>query len=184
MKISEKEISQKNKIQHLKKGELKKAKEITFAKGYFIFNDGRCYSEKTNRFLTKRRTKGKSPGKYYYCYDLNPYGNCLVSRLVMFFYGSEKYDSIKEMPKIIHIDANPENTNIDNLKFATQSEINKINNISPPRSCYENRGTIKIESKKLIENMLEQKLTYGKISNILETSEMAVYRFVKKHIKN
>lgn len=170
-------------VKPLKKKE-DKGKELSFSKGYFIFKDGRCFSEKSNRFLTKVKNKGKTAGKYYYSYDIKPYGTCLVSRIVMFTYGKHNYEDIREMPKVMHIDGNPENLNISNLKFASQSEINKKYNIKVPEWSYQNRGSIKKESKRIIEKLLEENFTYKKIAEIFETSEMSVYRFVKKHIKN
>ncbi|UYW02501.1 helix-turn-helix domain-containing protein [Flavobacterium agricola] len=165
------------------KNSKEKRKEIDFVKGYFLYEDGRCYSEKSNKFLSKVRTNGKTPNKYYYMYDLTPYGGCLVSRLVMYVFGDHEYTNFKEMPKVIQVDGDPENSHISNLKFATQSEINLINNIKPSPVCYTDTGTIKIKDKKLVVNMLAQNFTYKKIAAVFETSEMSVYRFVKRHIK-
>ena len=160
-----------------------KGKEIPFAKGYFIFKDGRCWSEKSNKFLTKRMVKGKTESKYYYTYVLSKYGNALIPRLVMFLYAKHNYENIREMPKVVQIDGNPENLNFENLKFATQSEINKMHKINFPAHALEDKGTIKKANVKIIENLLQQNMTYKKISEIFETSEMSVYRFVKKYIK-
>lgn len=161
-----------------------KGKEIPFAKGYFVFKDGRCFSERSNKFLSKRVIKGKSSSKYYYIYEFSKYGNCLITRLVMFLYSKHNYENIKDMPKVIQVDGDPENLHIDNLKFATQSEINKLYNINVPAYALEDKGTIKKANVKIVENLLQQKMTYKKIAAIFETSEMSVYRFVKKHIKS
>lgn len=155
-------------------------KEIHFSKGYIIYPDGKCYSEKTKKYLKAVKIHGKRENKFYYYYDLSPYGKCLVSRLVMFYFAVHDYSDIADMPKVTFKDGDPGNCNVNNLLFATQSEINIKYNIKVPEHCNIDKGTIKEKELERVKSMLSIQMTYPEIAKVLNTSPMAVYRFVKK----
>jgi len=155
-------------------------KLIPFATEYEISNNGEVYSFKTNKYLKKRIIKGKSNSKYYYSYDLSKFGKHLITRLVMFCFGNHNYSKIEDMPKIILKDKDLENLHISNLKFVSQSEMNKIYGIKPTRKEDQNQK-IKSEEIKTIFKLRAEGKTLKEIGLIYNTSEMSVHRFIQKY---
>lgn len=160
-----------------------KGKLLPFSPYYIIYPDGRIYSLRSNKFLKKVRNKGKTSEKYYYTYDLGASGKHLVTRLVMFVFGKHKYKNIIEMPKITLKNNDLEDLGIDNLKFVTQSEINKKYDIKPNEKCYLNNNNQKINEDQIsnIKNLRNQNLSLKQIGLKYNTSEMSVHRFIRKY---
>ena len=159
-------------------------KLLPFSPFYVLYPDGRIYSLRSNKFLKKRKNSGKTPGKYYYTYDLASAGKHLVTRLVMFVFGNHNYKNISDMPKITLKSNNLEDLSISNLMFATQSEINKKYNIVPSEKCFLNNNNQKIKEDQVekIRELRAKNVPLKKIGSIYNTSEMSVHRFIKKYL--
>lgn len=161
-------------------------KLIPFAPFYVAYPDGKVYSLRSNKFLKKRKNKGKKSNKYYYSYDLGVAGKHLVTRLTMFVFGKHNYESINEMPKITLKSNDLEDVSISNLMFVTQSEINKKYNIVPNEKCFLNNRNQKIKEDQieLVKEFRSKKMSLKKIGSFYNTSEMSVHRFLKKYSIN
>ena len=161
-------------------------KLLPFSPFYILYPDGRIYSLRSNKFLKKRKNSGKTPGKYYYTYDLASAGKHLVTRLVMFVFGNHNYRNITEMPKITLKSNDLEDISISNLMFTTQSEINKKYNIVPSEKCFLNNNNQKIKEDQVqrIKELREKHFSLKKIASLYNTSEMSVHRFIKKYLSS
>jgi len=159
-------------------------KLLPFSPYYILYPDGKIYSLRSNKFLKRIKTSGKSEDKYYYSYDLGASGKHLVSRLVMFIFGTHNYEKIIEMPKIILKNNDLEDLNITNLAFASQSQINHKHNIKPSEKCYLNNNNQKINNDQIeiIKSLRAKKFSLKKIGLLYNTSEMSVHRYIKKYL--
>lgn len=173
------QLSMLNELDHLGTN----GKLLPLSPYYIIYPDGRIYSLRSNKFLKKVKTAGKTSGKYYYTYDLGASGKHLVTRLVMFTFGKHKYKNIIEMPKITLKNNDLEDLSISNLKFVSQSEINKKYDIKPSEKCYLNNNNQKINKDQIeiIKDFRNQNLSLKQIGKKYNTSEMSVHRFIKKY---
>lgn len=101
-------------------------KQLKEDKDYLIYNDGRLYSKKTNRFL-----KGKIDNVGYQVYALaisdkiSDKGKrlskmCYAHRLVAEYF----LENPNNLPQVDHIDNNKLNNHVSNLRWVTQKENN------------------------------------------------------------
>lgn len=92
---------------------------------YAITEDGQVWSYKTHKFL-KPTISGKRP---YYHLDL--YKNGISETVDIHILVAKTYiPNPENKPTVDHIDKNPLNNNVNNLKWATQAEQNKNKNYS------------------------------------------------------
>lgn len=95
-------------------------KEIKGFEEYLIFNDGRVYSTKRNKFLSPRLS-GRKTRQYYKValYDgLGKPKNTFIHRLV----AEHFIPNPENKPVVNHKDNNPLNNHVDNLEWVTESE--------------------------------------------------------------
>ena len=90
--------------------------EIINYPDYLIYNDGRIYNKKFERFLTPQQN---SNGYYQI-------GLCKNSKQKFFYLhrllGIHYIDNPENKPTVDHIDVNPSNNHLSNLQWATRSE--------------------------------------------------------------
>ena len=96
-------------------------KEIEDYPNYLIYRDGRVWTKNYKRFLTPYKRTRKSDGRQDYIIGLSKNGkrNCfLLSRLLGFAFIPNPLDKIQ----IDHIDQNPLNNDLSNLRWVTLEE--------------------------------------------------------------
>ncbi len=124
--------------------------EIQDYSDYLIYDDGRVFSKKSNKYLKPQKMKigyynislGKSEPKY-------------IHRIVALHY----LDKIEGKDYVDHIDGNKLNNNVNNLRWVTHIEndnnyksINKNNSTGFKNICFHKNGN----------GYLFQKIIYGK----------------------
>ncbi len=121
--------------------------EIQGYENYLIYEDGRVYSKKTNKFL-KYRDDSRGYHIVHLCKDGKP-KNKKIHRLI----GEHFIPNPHNYPCIDHKDRNRKNNSLDNLRWVTQQmncqnkgiQINnklRIQNISPSGRGYQFKKTV------------------------------------------
>lgn len=99
---------------------IKKWREVPFAKNYLISSDGSLYSRKYKRELNPRSNK-KGYKVAYIKTDSDGYKSFFIHRIVAITF-LENHESLKI---VNHIDSNPLNNSVENLEWCTSSHNNK-----------------------------------------------------------
>ena len=150
----------------------KHCKELEEDSNYVIFDDGRLYSKKTNRFL-----KGKVDNVGYRSYNVTLHNAVLgtyrkdvyAHRLVAKYFISNP----NNLPVVNHIDENRLNNNVDNLEWVTHKEnYRKYRENNWERRVAERRPTRYIEKnlpgeewRDIKDHSLYQVSNMGRIRN-------------------
>lgn len=122
---------------------------------YIVYEDGKCYSKYSNKFLKPSKQRGGY--LIYTLYEDGEKERIYVHRLVGKLF-LEKPDNWEELT-INHKDGNKENNHVSNLEWATSYEnnlharVNGLNNISQSNSDrWKNEEWAKKTAKKISEN--------------------------------
>lgn len=94
-------------------------KQLTFATDYWIYSDGRLWSDKSNKFLKDSRGGYREKYRKYMLYVNKKSVIKYVHRLLMEYFGPPKPFLNAE---VNHIDGNTENNNLSNLEWVSSSE--------------------------------------------------------------
>jgi len=129
--------------------------EINCCSDYLIYDDGRVFSKKRNKFLTPHTNK-----KGYVSVSLSINGKVkyqTLHRLVGIHYIANPYN----YPQIDHIDGNKQNNHVSNLRWLTNIQNNNSykNNKSRPLP---NTGHRNVYYEKGKDRYYYNKIYYGK----------------------
>ena len=113
-------------------------KEIENFSNYLIFDDGRCYSTISNKFLKPILRSKKKPYLYYKLFDSNgkphpKYVHILVAK--------EFIPNPNNLPLVNHKDENKQNNCVDNLEWC-DNEYNINYSVSKPIYQYTTTGEL------------------------------------------
>ena len=143
LEIPPKLLENPEKGQSVAKLECKELKEDS---DYLIYNDGRLFSKKTNRFL-----KGKIDNVGYQVYSLAIYNELTGKKNKMLYahrlVAEYFIDNPNNFPVVNHKDENKLNNNVDNLEWATYSQ-NSQEHLKKNPNCRKN-----IKAKYRLENL-------------------------------
>lgn len=121
-------------------------KELKEDSDYLIYNDGRLFSKKTNRFL-----KGKIDNVGYQVYSLAIYNELTGKKNKMLYahrlVAEYFIDNPNNLPVVNHRDENKLNNNVDNLEWVTYSQ-NSQEHLKKNPNCRKN-----IKAKYRLENL-------------------------------
>lgn len=138
----------------------KEPKQIDFAPDYWIYPDGRLWSNKSKKFLKESRGGYKEK---YRKYQLIVNGKIVIKyvhRLLMEYFGPEKPAPNSE---VNHIDGNTTNNQIDNLEWVSSSE----NTRHGIKNGLFSRTKLTIEQVKEIKKRFrDEPPYYGQVSDI------------------
>ena len=129
--------------------------EINDYHNYLIYEDGRVFTKKNNRFL-----KQATDRKGYKYVDLwnNGRKNFRIHRLIAIHY----IPNPENKPQVDHIDRDKSNNNINNLRWVSKSEnqqntiVRKTNKLGIKNICYDKRKD-KYNFQKRINGVRHQK---------------------------
>ena len=140
--------------------------EIIGYENYLIYNDGRVYNQKFNRFL-KQGTNTQHEYKYVDIYNQEKRKTHKIHRLV-----AEHYiDNPENKPSVDHINRIRTDNRVENLRWATYSEnaqnqTKKVNNTSGHKYISYNKSTDRWLFQKMINKKRTTKYFKSKIDCI------------------
>lgn len=132
---------------------------------YLIFEDGRVYNKKTDKYLKGFVTNDKY--KRYYLYDENGKMISYLAHRLVYMH----FKPYKEGMFIVHNDGDRLNNDISNLTFINQHELNKDD--KPKRKPFTKEEIIKHKINNIDNSVL---LLADKILNNKDSLEKAFYK--------
>lgn len=169
-----------------------KSIKISFAdRNYLVYNDGTIWSEWSNRYIKGKCISGDNKRLVI---DVRVNGkteSLLIHRLVFFFHYYNKkiikkenptMNHFKKMPLIYHISGDILNNALSNLKSVlNRKTLSQLIYKEFPEKFVGRPGTSKIKGADAIfcKKALLKGESYASIAKIVNTSDMAVFRFAK-----
>lgn len=141
---------------------------------YYVQDDGKIFSERTNKILSVQLDKDGYEKVQMMSTDGKRH-RYSVHRLVL-----ENFNPIENMNEfqVNHIDGNKRNNNLSNLEWATCSEnLIHAHKIGLKNQSVEHNNASKLteeQVKEIINMLLEHKYTYGQIAEKFGVSDEAI----------
>ena len=129
-------------------------KDITDFPNYQVSNLGNVKNVRTRRILKPRPFKKKGD---YICYEVHLYGDGPAHQKIHRLVAKVFIPNPDNKPEIDHIDRNPANNHVDNLRWVTRSEncLNtkiRSDNTSGHKNIYWNKEREQFQVKKFKDN--------------------------------
>ena len=149
---------------------------------YRLYLNGQLFSSFYDKVLKPYKLKPKKEkGTPHYTYYLKQqdgsYKGYQIARLVKFYFGEHNYKRIEDMPKLMFLDGDTTNFDLENIPFDLNHTV--IKEAAKTRTIDYN-SKIKAIQIPIIKEHLKTK-TYAQIGRIYNVSDMSVSRFVRRH---